>query len=55
MIEKGSGQKAGRTNTYPKLPDKFRISKTPSTSNSNTNQNPTGDEEVIFFWAAASQ
>ncbi|XP_026681653.1 uncharacterized protein LOC103512348 [Diaphorina citri] len=52
VIEKGSGNKAGRTNTYPKLPEKFRISKS-STSNSNNSTNSNNqqqaDEEVIFF------
>ncbi|XP_060837758.1 rho guanine nucleotide exchange factor 18 isoform X3 [Rhopalosiphum padi] len=57
---KQSGNKAGRTNTYPKLPEKFRIrspeskqSKTPTTQNSgsinNTNATSTTEEEVIFF------
>ncbi|XP_025202663.1 rho guanine nucleotide exchange factor 18 isoform X4 [Melanaphis sacchari] len=57
---KQSGNKAGRTNTYPKLPEKFRIrspeskqSKTPTTQTSgsinNTNATPTTEEEVIFF------
>ncbi|XP_022175854.1 rho guanine nucleotide exchange factor 18 isoform X2 [Myzus persicae] len=57
---KQSGNKAGRTNTYPKLPEKFRIrspeskqSKTQTTQNSgsinNTNASSTTEEEVIFF------
>ncbi|XP_060864169.1 rho guanine nucleotide exchange factor 18 isoform X4 [Metopolophium dirhodum] len=57
---KQSGNKAGRTNTYPKLPEKFRIrspeskqSKTQNTENSgsinNTNATSTAEEEVIFF------
>ncbi|CAH1716617.1 unnamed protein product [Aphis gossypii] len=56
---KQSGNKAGRTNTYPKLPEKFRIrspeskqSKTPTTNSgsiNNTNATSTTEEEVIFF------
>lgn len=39
------GNKAGRTNTYPKLPDRFRV-------RSPTESVPTSqpsEEEVIFF------
>lgn len=58
---KQSCNKAGRTNTYPKLPEKFRIrspdskqSKTSTTSNNNSgtinmNAASTTEEEVIFF------
>lgn len=57
---KQSGNKAGRTNTYPKLPEKFRIrspdskqhktSTTPNSSSAyNTNSAPPTEEEVIFF------
>jgi len=60
MEGKQSGNKAGRTNTYPKLPEKFRIrspdskqSKTTTLSNhkniSNTNDASNTEEEVIFF------
>ncbi|CAH1391164.1 unnamed protein product [Nezara viridula] len=42
--ESKAGVKAARTNTYPKLPDKFRI------RSSEANQIPTyNTEEVIFF------
>lgn len=36
-----SGPKATRTNTYPKLPDKYKVK--------NDQQQPV-DEEVIYFW-----
>lgn len=60
MEGKQSGNKAGRTNTYPKLPEKFRIrspdAKQPkalNTSNdssiNNTSTASTTEEEVIFF------
>jgi len=61
MEGKQSGNKAGRTNTYPKLPEKFRIrspdskqSKTSTVLNNNSNINTitntsTTEEEVIFF------
>jgi hypothetical protein len=60
MEGKQSGNKAGRTNTYPKLPEKFRIrsqdSKQPkiptspnNSSNNDINVTTTNEEEVIFF------
>uniref|UniRef100_A0A8D8V0I7 Rho guanine nucleotide exchange factor 18 n=1 Tax=Cacopsylla melanoneura TaxID=428564 RepID=A0A8D8V0I7_9HEMI len=49
VIEK-SGAKAGRTNTYPKLPEKFRVSKTSSSGHSSHQSSNQGtEEEVIFF------
>lgn len=60
MIEgKQSGNKAGRTNTYPKLPEKFRIRSpdskqpkiptSPNNSSNDINVTTTNEEEVIFF------
>ncbi|XP_050541691.1 rho guanine nucleotide exchange factor 18 isoform X2 [Daktulosphaira vitifoliae] len=54
---KQSGNKAGRTNTYPKLPDKFRIrspdskhSKTlPPSNSTNNTTNTSTEEEVLYF------
>lgn len=37
--------KATRTHTYPKLPDKFKV----------RNEQPTPDEEVIYFWRLSSK
>ncbi|XP_054279127.1 A-kinase anchor protein 13-like [Macrosteles quadrilineatus] len=39
-----TGNKAGRTNTYPKLPERFRV-RSPETQP----QPPPSEEEVIFF------
>ena len=44
-MEGKGGNKAGRTNTYPKLPDRFRI-RSPDSSPA---PQPS-EEEVIFFW-----
>lgn len=35
--------KAARTHTYPKLPDKFKV-------RNEQQQQPPTDEEVIYFW-----
>ncbi|XP_024082157.1 rho guanine nucleotide exchange factor 18 isoform X3 [Cimex lectularius] len=45
--ESKSGAKAGRTNTYPKLPDKFRVRSPESKQETVPTQN--SEEEVIFF------
>ncbi|XP_014274451.1 rho guanine nucleotide exchange factor 2 isoform X3 [Halyomorpha halys] len=45
--ESKTGVKAGRTNTYPKLPDKFRIRS--SEANQETVPTHNTEEEVIFF------
>ncbi|KAK9496508.1 hypothetical protein O3M35_013205 [Rhynocoris fuscipes] len=47
MTETKSCVKAGRTNTYPKLPDRFRVRSTDVESEHVPTQN--SEEEVIFF------
>lgn len=42
------GNRAGRTNTFPKIPDKFRM-RSPDANSSSKPQNHQQEEEVIFF------
>ncbi|KAK3927516.1 ATP-dependent RNA helicase DBP10 [Frankliniella fusca] len=42
------GNRAGRTNTYPKIPDRFRM-QSPDAGSSAKTQNHQQEEEVIFF------
>ena len=42
------GNRAGRTNTYPKIPDRYRM-KSPDSDSPGKSQNHQQEEEVIFF------
>ncbi|XP_039278315.1 A-kinase anchor protein 13 isoform X2 [Nilaparvata lugens] len=42
------GAKAGRTHTYPKLPDRFKV-RSPDSTNSPSSTPHAAEEEVIFF------
>lgn len=46
-MEGRGGNKAGRTHTYPKLPERFKV-RSPE-SNNPTSPPQAAEEEVIFF------